>query len=55
VSADPAYCRQQLPGLTRALLDGAPIDDAAFWSELAAVDHELGLDDAARAAAERAP
>lgn len=43
VAADPSYCRERLPGLTRALSQGPPIEDAAFWSELAAVGRQLGL------------
>ena len=42
-AADPAYCKRQLPGLVRALSQGAPNDDAAFWSDVETVRRQLGL------------
>jgi tetratricopeptide (TPR) repeat protein len=42
VAADPAYVRERIGGLVRALSQGPPIDDAAFWSEVEAVGRRLG-------------
>lgn len=53
-AADPATARGAVARTARAVLEGPPIDDAAFWSGLAGVCDALRIPDLASASRSRA-